>query len=170
MKLRLASLVFGALLITGMVGCSETAKPVEKPVKIETKSEEQLTQEYMTVVKEVNTKSITAFNNIKDIMDRATANPNLFDNEQWRNELKNEYNVIEDSYFTLKRYKELDIPFDLLNGHRLLLSGYENAFNGNNYVYDGIKEHNKEKMQYGVTLMKEGAFDMRASGLDKYKN
>lgn len=170
MKRRLVGLVFGALLITGMVGCSETAKPVEKEVKVEVKSEQQLEKEYLNVVKEVNTNGITAFNNIGKIMERATANPNLFNDSKWLEELKNEHKVIENCYFKLKLYKAVDVPFELLNGHRLLLSGYENAFNGNNYIYDGIKENNPEKMKHGVELMKEGSFDMRASELDTIKN
>lgn len=166
MKRSLVGLVLGAVLITGMVGCSETAKPVHEVAQVKVKSEEEKKTEYLEFVKQENDKAEEALNEITRLFDKARLHPDLFQSKFFVNDLEVQYEKIENIYFRLKLYKETEIPKDLLNSHNTLVEAYQNCYNGNNFVLDGINERNPEKMKQGADLMRDGAYLMRVSGLD----
>ncbi|QIW89760.1 putative signal peptide-containing lipoprotein [Bacillus phage Izhevsk] len=168
MNRGVASLVLGATIMLGLVGCSESAKPVQEVAKFETfkKSEAELREDYLSLVKEENTKSAQAMRNVSKLFERATMHPELFHNPRFQSDLEKEYKVVEDTYFKLKMYKELDIPSDLLKGHRDLLTGYEYCYNGNNLTWDGVLESNSQKIKDGADLIRQGVPYITLSGLD----
>lgn len=168
MKRGVASLVLGATIILGLVGCSESAKPVQEVSKIEIfkKSEAELREDYLSLVKSENEKSAQAMRNVSKLFDKLTLHPELLQNARFQSDLEKEYKVVENTYFKLKMYKELDIPSDLLKGHRDLLTGYEYCYNGNNLTWDGVLESNPQKIRDGADLISQGVPYIRLSGLD----
>ncbi|UUV46314.1 hypothetical protein [Bacillus phage vB_BanS-Thrax2] len=171
MKRYITSLMLGGMIIAGMTGCSDSAKPVQKVSEMEVvkKSQEELKVEYLEMVKEQNGVAETAMWNIKSLFDKATLHPELFKDEGFKEDLKKEYEVIEDVYFVFKLYKEDDVPVELLYNHQDLLKGYEYCYNGNNLTWDGINELNTQKMKEGAETIRVGAQYVRDSGLDVNK-
>ncbi|UGO50952.1 hypothetical protein PQE70_gp099 [Bacillus phage vB_BanS_Nate] len=171
MKRGITSLVLGGMIITGMMGCSNSAKPVQQVSEMEVveKSQEELKVEYLEVVKEQNGRAEVAMKKIKSLFDKATLHPELFKDEGFKSDLENEYDVIEDVYFILKLYRETDIPTELYYNHLDLVKGYEYCYNGNNLTWDGINELNTQKMKAGAEKLSIGAQYVRDSGLDVNK-
>lgn len=171
MKRGMTSLVLGGMLIFGMVGCSDSARPVQEvsEMKVVKKSESELKEDYMKFITEQNSKAQTSMNNVARLFDKATMHPELLSNEGFQADLEKEYDEVGDVYFALKMYKEADVPQELLFDHQDLILGYEKCYNGNNLTFDGVKELNTKKMKDGARLIGEGASYVRNSGLDKTK-